>query len=474
MSNPPRVLVVDDEKLIRWSVSERLTRKGYQVSAAESGERALELLATERPQVMLLDVRLPGIDGIETLRRALVLQPDVVVVMMSAHGTVDIAVEGMKRGAVDFLSKPFPLAMLDAAVARAHAAAQTRRLLAGSGPEQLTEASAGGMVGSSPAIERIRAMVGRIAASDFATVLVEGESGTGKEVVARAIHVQSARASKPFLCVNCAALPEHLLESELFGHERGAYTDAREQKAGLFEAAAGGTVMLDEVGDLPPGGQAKLLRLLENRTFRRVGGVTEIQSDVRVVAATNANLEQRVSEGRFRADLYFRLNVVRIEIPPLHLRREDVPLLAAAFIARYNEEMKRKLRSISQPALAMMDAYRWPGNVRELRNVIERALILHGDIDELRPEHLPEAIREAPPATHPALHPAAYPAPHPTAYPAPHPAPEAPHSAELGSMERQLICEALKKSGGNQSEAARLLGVSRDTLRYRQKRHAIE
>ena len=452
MSDAPRVLVVDDEKLIRWSVSERLTRKGYQVSVAETGERALELLAAERPAVMLLDVRLPGIDGLETLRRALVIQPDVVVVMMSAHGTVDIAVEGMKRGAVDFLSKPFPLAMLDAAVARACAAAETRRLLSGAGSERLAEPGVGGLVGKSPGIERIRAMVGRIAASDFATVLVEGESGTGKEVVARAIHLQSARASKPFLCVNCAALPEQLLESELFGHERGAFTDAREQKVGLFEAAAGGTVMLDEVGDLPPGGQAKLLRLLENRTFRRVGGVAEIQSDVRVVAATNADLEQRVSEGRFRADLYFRLNVIRIHIPPLHQRSEDVPLLAAAFIARYNEEMKRSLHGISQPAMELLEAYRWPGNVRELRNVIERALILHGDIDELRPEHLPDALREGAPAS-----PAA-----------------APAAAQLGSMEREMICAALKKSGGNQSEAARLLGISRDTLRYRQKRHAID
>ncbi len=455
MNPAPRVMVVDDEKLIRWSVSERLTRKGYQVSSAESGERALELIASERPEVMLLDVRLPGIDGIETLRRALVLHPEIVVVMMSAHGTVDIAVQGMKHGAVDFLTKPFPLAMLDAAVERAYAAAATRRRLSGAGSERLAGSSAGGLLGKSPAIVQLRAMVERIAASDFATVLVEGESGTGKEVVARSIHEQSARAAKPFLCVNCAALPDQLLESELFGHERGAFTDAREQKVGLFEAAAGGTVMLDEVGDMPAGGQAKLLRLLENRTFRRVGGVAELHSDVRVVAATNANLEQRVSEDRFRADLYFRLNVVRIQIPPLRERMEDLPLLAAAFIARYNEEMKRKLGGISMPALAMMEAYRWPGNVRELRNVVERALILHGDIDELRPEHLPQAIREA------SLAPAVV--------------AEAPAQiAQLDSMERQMICEALQKSDGNQSQAARRLGISRDTLRYRQKKHSIE
>ena len=451
----PRIMVVDDEKLIRWSISERLSRKGYRVSIAESGEQALEMFATEPPEVMLLDVRLPGIDGIETLKRALVRQPDLVVLMMSAHGTVDIAVEGMKHGAVDFLTKPFPLTTLDAAVKRAHEAAATRRLLSGDGCERLPDAGAGGLVGQSLAIEQLQGMVRRIAANNAATVLVEGESGTGKEVVARCIHLQSARASNPFMCLNCAALPEHLLESELFGHERGAFTDARAQKAGLFEAASGGTVMLDEVGDMPPGGQAKLLRLLENRTFRRVGGVAELQTDVRVVAATNADLERRVSEGRFRADLYFRLNVVRIQIPPLRERREDVPLLAAAFIARYNAEMKRNLRGISQPALQLMAAYGWPGNVRELRNVIERALILHGDLDELRPEHLPESIRNA--------------------VPPPPAAPSAPAQvAQLELMERQMICDALRKSGGNQSQAARILGISRDTLRYRQKKHAID
>ncbi len=465
-----RVMVVDDEKLIRWSVSERLTRSGYQVSSAESGEQALEMLAAERPEVMLLDVRLPGISGLEVLKRALLLQPDLVVLMMSAHGTVDIAVEGMKLGAIDFLTKPFPFRSLEEAVKRAHAAAATRRLLAGAGYALLGDTSRGGLLGDSAAMRQVRDMVTRIAANNSATVLIEGESGTGKEVVARCIHVNSARAPMPFLCLNCAALPEHLVESELFGHERGAFTDARTQKVGLFEAAAGGTVMLDEIGDMPPGGQAKLLRLLENHSFRRVGGVSEIQTDVRVVAATNADLEQRVSDGRFRSDLYFRLNVVRIPLPPLRDRKEDVPLLAAAFIARYNEEMKRNLRGISQPALELMTAYRWPGNVRELRNVIERALVLHGEIEELRPEHLPPSFWEgAPNSAEPAG-----PVPIPAAAPvSTHPgAPSSEH--QLEAMERRMITEALLKAGGNQSSAARLLGVSRDTLRYRMKKHAIE
>ena len=453
MNNARRVLVVDDEKLIRWSLRERLSRNGYEVAAAESGEEALRQVAATAPEVMLLDVRLPGIDGLTTLKQALALQPELVVVMMSAHGTVDIAVEGMKHGAIDFLTKPFALTVLDAAVRRALDAAATRRQLAARACSKDGAATAP-MVGESAAMQQIRNLVARVAASDTATVLVEGESGTGKEVVARCIHLQSARAPNPFLCVNCAALPEHLLESELFGHERGAFTDARSSKVGLFEAAAGGTVMLDEIGDLPAAGQAKLLRLLENRTFRRVGGVQELRADVRVVAATNVDLEQRVAENRFRADLYFRLNVVRICIPPLRERTEDVPQLAAAFVSRYNEEMKRSVGGISPAALEMLVAYRWPGNVRELRNVIERALVLHAEIEEVRPEHLPAGIREVPRAAAPAADGVAT-------------------GMQLAAMERQLIAEAMRKAAGNQSQAARLLGVTRDTLRYRLKKHAL-
>ena len=297
---------------------------------------------------MLLDVRLPGIDGLVTLQRALAQSPELAVLMMSAHSTVDIAVEAMKHGAIDFLVKPFPFQALDAAVERALASARTRRQI-----HALTQERRGGgealaaLVGRSAAMEQVRAIVSRLSGSDATTVLVEGESGAGKEVVARAVHFSSGRAERPFLQVNCAALPEHLLESELFGHERGAFTDAHAQKRGLFESAEGGTVMLDEIGDLHPGGQAKLLRLLENKTFRRVGGVTELRADVRVLAATNVNLEERVSEGRFRADLFFRLNVVRIVMPPLREHPEDVPTLCAHFIARFNQEMKRQVRGVS-------------------------------------------------------------------------------------------------------------------------------
>jgi two-component system, NtrC family, response regulator AtoC len=456
-SNSARILVVDDEKLIRWSVGERLQRDGYEVLSAETGEQALDTVSASAPDVMLLDVRLPGIDGLATLQRALALHPEMSVLMMSAHSTVDIAVEAMKHGAIDFLVKPFPFQSLDAAVQRALATARTRRQIAALTSERRLAASVDGLVGASISMEQVRHMIARLGASDATTVLIEGESGSGKEVVARCVHFESSRAERPFMQVNCAALPEHLLESELFGHERGAFTDAHAQKRGLFESAEGGTVMLDEIGDLPPGGQAKLLRLLENKTFRRVGGVTELRADVRVVAATNVNLEERVAEGRFRADLFFRLNVVRIRVPALRDHVEDIPLLAAHFVAKFNHDMKRNVKGISGAALDILSAYHWPGNVRELRNVVERAFILHSATDEIRPEHLAPELRNV----------AAHKRPEKLVPPVPE------HGIVLEDVEKKLILEAMERASGNQSKAARLLGVSRDTLRYRLKKHGI-
>jgi len=456
-NTPARILVVDDEKLIRWSVSERLQRDGYEVLAAETGEQALELVGGTPPDVMLLDVKLPGIDGVATLQRALALHPEVAVLMMSAHSTVDVAVEAMKHGAIDFLVKPFQLNALVAAVERALATSRTRRQIATLSGDRRAASALEAIVGRSAAIEQVRTMIGRLAASDTTTVLIEGESGAGKEVVARAIHFESGRRERPIMQVNCAALPEHLLESELFGHERGAFTDAHTMKRGLFETAEGGSVMLDEIGDLPPGGQAKLLRLLENKTFRRVGGVAELKADVRVIAATNVNLEERVSEGRFRADLFFRLNVVRVVVPALRDHPEDVPTLVAHFIARFNQELKRSVRGVAPAAMELLKAYPWPGNVRELRNVIERAFILHAGPEEIRPEHLTPELRKAAPAR-----------PKERLVPA-----VEEQGLVLDDVERKLIAEAMERSSGNQSKAARLLGVSRDTLRYRLKKHGM-
>ncbi len=454
---PARILVVDDEKLIRWSVSERLQRDGYEVLTAESGEQALDIVAATPPEIMLLDVKLPGIDGVQTLQRALGIHPELTVLMMSAHSTVDVAVEAMKHGAIDFLVKPFPFQALDGAVERAISTARTRRQISALSSDRRPASALEAIVGGSAMVEQLRSMVMRLAQSDTTTVLIEGESGSGKEVVARAIHFQSARAERPFLQVNCAALPEHLLESELFGHERGSFTDAHTQKRGLFESADGGSVMLDEIGDLPPGGQAKLLRLLENKTFRRVGGVQELRADVRVIASTNVNLEERVSEGRFRADLFFRLNVVRIVVPPLREHLEDVPTLTAHFVARFNQEMRRSVRAVTPQAMELLRGYHWPGNVRELRNAIERAFILHAGAEEIRPEHLtPELRKAAPPKKQEKL---------------------VPNVSEEGlvldDVERKLIAEAMERASGNQSKAARLLGVSRDTLRYRLKKHGM-
>jgi DNA-binding NtrC family response regulator len=452
-----RVLVVDDETLIRGSVAERLQRDGYEVLSAESGEQALEMVAATPPDLILLDVRLPGIDGVQTLQRALSLHPDMAILMMSAHSTVDIAVDAMKHGAIDFLVKPFPFQALDAAVQRAIATARTRRQIATLSSDRRGASALEAIIGKSASMDQVRSMIGRLATSDTTTVLIEGESGAGKEVVARAIHFQGARAERPFMQVNCAALPEHLLESELFGHERGAFTDAHTQKRGLFESAEGGSVLLDEIGDLPPGGQAKLLRLLENKTFRRVGGVQELRCDVRVIAATNVDLEERVSEGRFRSDLFFRLNVVRIAMPALRDHVEDVPMLAAHFIARFNQDLKRQVRGLTAAAMEALQAYHWPGNVRELRNVIERAFILHAGAEEIRPEHLTPELRKAIELKRPEK--------------------MVPNVTEEGlvldDVEKKLIAEAMERASGNQSKAARLLGISRDTLRYRLKKHGM-
>ncbi len=462
MSNPKtpnespkgRGLIVDDEQLVRWSLGEYLTRIGFEIECVDSGEAALKSLGESSFDFMILDVRLPGIDGLAVLQHTMAKLPQLVVIMISAHSSVDMAVDAMKQGAADFLVKPFPFKDLDEAVHRALALRQAQPEFARLTAQSTNAAQS--IVGASQAIEEVRELVLRIAATDSATVLIQGESGSGKEVVARSLHKASERAGQAFVQLNCSAVPEQLFESELFGHERGSFTDAHSRKLGLVEQAEGGTIFLDEIGDLAAAGQAKLLHLVENKAYRRVGGDQELCADVRIIAAPHANLEECVAAGTFREDLFFRLNVVPIYVPPLRDRDEDVALLAGHLIDQFNETMQRHMKGISPPAMDMLLSYNWPGNVRELRNVIHRTLILNPDDDILRVEHLPPRVRNY------------------AALPVIESIPqEEATTTTLAKSEEQLIIDSLERARGNQSKAAQSLGIGRDALRYRMKKFGL-
>ena len=437
------ILVVDDEALIRWSLKERLAAEGYAVEEAGTGQEALDKLP-EGVDLVLLDYRLPDMDGLTVLRRLKEFDQDTPVIMLTAFASVETAVEAMKQGAFHFAHKPFNLDEVAATVERALEATRLRREVRQYRTNAARPYSLQRLVGDSPEIRALRSLIGRIAASPASTVLLTGESGTGKDLVAKIIHYASARASRPFMNITCSALPEQLLESELFGHERGAFTDARLQKKGLLEAADGGTVFLDEIGEMTPGLQAKLLRFLEEKSFKRVGGAQDIRVDVRVIAATNRNLEDEVARHRFRADLFFRLNVLPIELPPLRSRPDDISLLVEYFIDAFNNEFRKRVQGATPAAHALLRAYGWPGNVRELRNVIERAMLL-SDRDRLdaRDFALSTAIEHAEEFALPA------------------------GGVDLEELERSLVIQALKRSGGNQTRAGTFLGLNRDQIRYR-------
>jgi DNA-binding NtrC family response regulator len=437
------ILVGDDEPLIRWSLKERLTADGYAVEEAGSGQQALEKLP-EGVDLVLLDYRLPDMDGLTVLRKLKEFDQDVPVIMLTAFASVDTAVEAMKLGAFHFAHKPFNLDEVAATVERALEATRLRREVRQYRTNAARPYSLQRLVGDSPEIRSLRSLIGRVAASPASTVLLTGESGTGKDLVAKIIHYASARASRPFMNITCSALPEQLLESELFGHERGAFTDARLQKKGLLEAADGGTVFLDEIGEMTAGLQAKLLRFLEEKSFKRVGGAQDIRVDVRVIAATNRNLEEEVARHRFRADLFFRLNVLPIELPPLRARPDDVSLLVEYFIDAFNDEFRKRVLGATPAAHALLRAYGWPGNVRELRNVIERAMLL-SDRDRLdaRDFALSTAAEHVEEFDLPAA------------------------GVDLEELERSLVVQALKRSGGNQTKAGTFLGLNRDQIRYR-------
>jgi two-component system response regulator AtoC len=457
-----KILVIDDEKLIRWTLEQHLVKDGYDVITADSAERGLEFINDEQPDVILLDNRLPEMSGLELLEKLNVPERGLMVIMITAYGMVETAVRAMKLGAFDYISKPFNLEEITLVIKKAVEAGSLRTQV-----KQLRQAVGGSVeaiIGESDEMVKIKDLIRKIAKSEATTVLIQGESGTGKELVAKAVHSSSSRANKPFMAINCAALPVTLLESELMGHEKGAFTDAKTAKKGLFELADGGTVFLDEIGDMPTGMQAKLLRMLEEKTFKRVGGVKDIKVDVRIVSATNQRLAQVMQEGKFRKDLFYRLQVVPIYLPALKERGHDVLVLARHFIEYFNQECHKNVLHISKEAENVLMRYSWPGNVRELRNVIERAMILEVE-SELKPDHLsPEIFHDQ------------FADESMSALGAPASLdgfviPESGLSIE--EVEHALVQKALDMANGNQTKAAHLLKMPRDAFRRRMKRFGI-
>ncbi|HEY6839190.1 MAG TPA: sigma-54 dependent transcriptional regulator [Geobacteraceae bacterium] len=447
-----RIMVVDDEHLIRWSLEQNLKKQGYDVLTAGNGEEALRLVREEQPDLVLLDIQLPGITGLEVLERVKEIDEEIIVIMVTAHGGLETAVNAMRLGAYDYINKPFNLDEMAIVIKKALETSDLRREVARlrsehkkSGPPEI--------IGVNKHMKNVLSMMEKVAKSEATTVLIQGESGTGKELVAKWIHYASSRAEKPFVAINCAAVPATLLESELFGHEKGAFTDAKATKKGLFELADGGTVFLDEIGDMELGMQAKLLRFLEDRTFRRIGGSKVISVDVRIISATNKDLLKAIEEKAFRNDLYYRLQVIPIFLPPLRERKDDILLMVNYFINVFNKEFNKNVTGISGMAEKMLLEYHWPGNIRELKNVVERAIIL-GNEDTLLLEHLPlEIVAKSSAACSPQ-----------TTFKLP------PEGVDIEEVEKELIRQALETSDWNQSKAAKKLFLGIDAFRYRMKK----
>jgi nitrogen regulation protein NR(I) len=455
------VLIVDDELNIRRVLAAMLKRDGYEVTAAADGEQALAVMARTPVQVVVTDLVMPRLDGLSLLRRVAADYPDVPVIVITAHGTVDSAVAALKAGAFDYITKPFAQDELKKVIAKAARANEIERQNV-HGPS--AEGEKPPLVGQSPAMRQVYEVVGKVADSP-STVLVTGESGTGKELVAQALHRGSSRRDKPLIKVNCAAIPKDLVESELFGYEKGAFTGAVGSKPGRFELADGGTLFLDEIGEIPLEMQVKLLRALQESEFERVGGIKTIRVDVRLITATNRDLKALIAAGRFREDLFYRLNVVPIALPPLRDRKEDVPLLVQHFIEKYDRRLGKKVERVDEEAMQLLMRYPWPGNIRELENLVERS-VLFADGPVISAAQLPDSLREKAPGP-----------PVPIAAVGPLGAIAAPSGASMkeivrqaqAELERELITRALEETGGNVTRAAKRLQISRKSLQIKMK-----
>ena len=456
----PSILIVDDDEVMRETLSDVLRKRGYEIFSVGSGNGALSLMKKSIIDLILLDMRLPDIDGLEVLKKIKEFDTEILVIMMTAYSDVQTAVSSMKSGAYDYINKPFELdelkLLIEKGLETKSLINEVRRLHR----QQKENYENSHIYGVSPQIHYVKELIGMISKTHKTSVLIQGESGTGKELAANAVHYNSLRQDKPLMKINCSAIPDSLLESELFGYEKGAFTDAKNTKKGLFELADGGTVFLDEIGDMNPFLQSKILRVLENQTFMRVGGEREIKVDIRVIAATNKNLEAMVKEGLFRKDLYYRLKVMVVEMPPLRDRLEDILLLSSLFIEENNKEYNKAIKGFSDEAKKLMVQYAWPGNVRELKNVIERAMILT-DQEVITPKHLPfelkqtekmgqentgEDISEATMNL---------------------------SDMSLEGMEKHHLSKVLKRLEWNKSKASKFLGISRATLRAKIKKYNI-
>lgn len=449
-----QILIVDEDTKVHTQIANALRGSGYRVQEATNGEEALLAYQKWVPDLLICSLDIAKISGLDVLSKIREVDQEVPFIVTTGSGSIASAIAAMRQGAFHYLMKPIDTQELLTNVQKALEARTLKKEVQWLRRESDRKVSQYELIGSTPAITNLTKLIDKVAGSDAPTILLEGESGTGKNLAARLIHFKSRRNSAPFVEINCASLPETLIESELFGHERGSFTDAKQMKRGLFEVARGGTIFLDEIGEISMSTQAKLLQAIENHTFRRVGGLEDIATDARVIASTNVNLKEAVSHKKFREDLYFRLELIPIHIPSLRERAADIPFLVQAFVKKFNREYNKNIKGLMPEAEVILKLYSWPGNVRELRNVVERIVIMEND-EWIQVSHLPIEIQTGGNQT--------------TTNDFPIP----PDGVQLEVVERQFITQALSRTAGNQSRAAKLLGITRHTLRYRMEKFGI-